>query len=83
MLATRSETDAVPITISGSRAVLAPRTYYVRGGAVEVTVGKPIGSRGVSATELANRVREEILATFDFNYEKTLDRNTYSLSRKV
>jgi 1-acyl-sn-glycerol-3-phosphate acyltransferase len=83
MLATRSEAEAVPITISGSRAVLAPKTYYVRGGPVEVTVGKPIGSRGISAMELANRVREEILATFNFNYEKTVDRNTYSLSRKV
>jgi 1-acyl-sn-glycerol-3-phosphate acyltransferase len=83
MLATRSESDAVPITISGSRAVLAPKTYYVRGGSVDVTVGKPIGSRGISAMELANRVREEILGTFNFNYEKTMDRNTYSLSRKV
>ena len=68
MLATRSEAEAVPITISGSRAVLEPKTYYVRGGQVEVTVGKPIASRGLSATELANRVRAEILATF--NHER-------------
>ena len=81
MLATRSEAEAVPVTIRGSRAVLVPKTYYVRGGPVEVIVGKPIASRGLSATELANRVREEILATF--NHEKTLDRNSYSLSRKV
>ena len=83
MLAIRSEADAIPITISGSRAVLAPKTYYVRAGAVEVTVGKPVGSGGMSPTELANRVREEIVANFNFKYEKTVDRNTYSLSRKV
>ncbi len=81
MLATQSDVDAVPITISGSRAVLVPRTYHVRGGWVDVTVGKPIASRGLSAAELAQRVRKEILDTF--NYEKTVDRNTYSLSRKV
>jgi 1-acyl-sn-glycerol-3-phosphate acyltransferase len=81
MLATRSEAQAVPITITGSRSVLAPKTYYVRGGKVEVTVGEPIASRGLSANELANRVRAEILATF--NHDKTLDRNTYSLSRKI
>jgi 1-acyl-sn-glycerol-3-phosphate acyltransferase len=78
MLATRSEAEAIPITIRGSRAVLVPRTYHVRGGSVEVAVGGPIASRGLSTTELANRVREEIVAAF--NYEKTLDRNSYSLS---
>jgi 1-acyl-sn-glycerol-3-phosphate acyltransferase len=82
MLATRSDAAAVPITITGSRAVLPPKTYHVRGGVVEVTVGKPIASHGLSATELANRVREEIVANFN-NHEKTVDRNTYSLSRKV
>ena len=68
MLATRSEAEAIPVTIRGSRAVLVPGTYYVRGGPVEVTVGKPIAARGLSTTELANRVREEILAVF--NHER-------------
>jgi 1-acyl-sn-glycerol-3-phosphate acyltransferase len=81
VLATQSGAEVIPVTITGSRAVLAPKTYHVRGGAVGVTVGKPIGSRDLSAAELAKRVREEILAAF--NYEKTLDRNTYSVSRKV
>ena len=81
MLATKSEADAIPITIRGSRAVLLPRTYYVRGGSVDVAVGKPIASQGLSTTELANRVREEIVTAF--NYEKTVDRNSYSLSRKI
>lgn len=81
MLATKSSAEAVPITIRKSRAVLVPKTYHVRSGSVEVIVGKPIASTGLSTTELANRVREEILAMF--NDEKTLDRNSYSLSRKI
>jgi 1-acyl-sn-glycerol-3-phosphate acyltransferase len=81
MLATKSEAPAVPITIRGSRAVLVPKTYHVRGGNVEVIIGEPIASSGLSAAELANRVRQVILDTF--SHGKTLDRNTYSLSREV
>ena len=81
MLATRSNADVVPVTIRGSRTVLVPKTYHVRGGSVEVIVGHPIASTGVSTTELANRVREQIMAAF--YHEKTLDRDSYSLSRKI
>jgi 1-acyl-sn-glycerol-3-phosphate acyltransferase len=81
MLATKSSAQAVPVTIRGSRAVLVPKTYHVRGGSVEVVIGKPIAPDGLSHTDLANRVREEVLAAF--NHGKTLDRNSYSLSRKV
>src|SRR5438445_4048252 len=35
MLATRSNTELVPVTIRGSRAVLQPGTYHARGGKVE------------------------------------------------
>jgi len=80
MLATNSNAEVVPITIRGSRSVLVPKTYHVRGGSVEVNVGRPIASAGLSNAELAARVRKEIVATF---YDsKTLDRNTYSVSRK-
>jgi len=81
MLATRSNAEVVPMTIRGSRAVLVPKTYHIRGGVVELVIGEPICSEGVPAAELANRVREEIVATF--NYGQTLDRNSYSLSRKI
>jgi len=81
MLAAESGAAVVPVTIRGSRRVLVPKTYHIRSGAVEVIVGEPIPSQGVSTSELANRVREEILMTF--NYGKTLDRNSYSLSREV
>jgi len=81
MLATRSNAEAVPVTIRGSRRVLAPKTYHVRSGSVEVTVGNPIGSTGLSSSELANRVRDDIVAVF--SDEKALDRHSYSLSRKI
>jgi 1-acyl-sn-glycerol-3-phosphate acyltransferase len=77
MLAAKADAEVVPVTIRGSRAVLVPKTYHVRGGVVEVILGKPIGSQGVSTSELANRTREQVLLTF--NHGKTLDRNSYSL----
>jgi 1-acyl-sn-glycerol-3-phosphate acyltransferase len=81
MLAVRSNAELVPVTIRGSRAVLAPATYHVRGGSVEIIIGEPIPSTGISTSELANRVRDEVLAAF--NYEKALDWNSYSVSRKI
>jgi 1-acyl-sn-glycerol-3-phosphate acyltransferase len=64
MLATKSNVPAVPVTIRGSRAVLVPKTYHVRGGPVEVIIGQPISSADVPAAELASRVRERVVATF-------------------
>jgi 1-acyl-sn-glycerol-3-phosphate acyltransferase len=81
MLAAKSEAEVVPVTIRGSRAVLMPKTYHVRTGAVEVIIGKPMTSSGCSTSELATRVREEVVRTF--NDAKALDRDSYSLSRKV
>jgi 1-acyl-sn-glycerol-3-phosphate acyltransferase len=81
MLATKSDAAVVPITIRGSRAVLVPKTYYVHGGPVEVIVGKPVSSQGMSPTDLAVRVRQEVLTTF--NYGQALDRNSYSIPREV
>jgi 1-acyl-sn-glycerol-3-phosphate acyltransferase len=81
MLAAKADAEVVPVTIRGSRSVLVPKTYHVRRGVVEVIVGKPIGSHGIATAELANRVREEVLMTFKNG--KTLDRNSYSLSREV
>jgi 1-acyl-sn-glycerol-3-phosphate acyltransferase len=80
LLATMSNADIVPVTIRGSRAILVPKTYHLHGGTVEIMIGEAIPSGGVSATELASRVRDEVLATF---YGKTLDRNSYPVSRKI
>jgi 1-acyl-sn-glycerol-3-phosphate acyltransferase len=79
MLATRSVADCVPITIRGSRQILTPKSYHVRGGEVEVTIGKPIPSAGRSNADLAKLVRDEIVTT----YEKTLDRYSHAVSSEV
>jgi 1-acyl-sn-glycerol-3-phosphate acyltransferase len=81
MLAAKAEAAVVPVTIRGSRAVLAPKTYYARAGVVEVIVGEPIPSTGLPMGELANRVRQKVVETF--NYGKTLDRDSHSISREV
>lgn len=65
LLATRSGAGTVPVTIRGSRAVLTPRTYHVRGGVVDVTIGVPIESSGLSNADLAEKVREKMLGAFD------------------
>jgi 1-acyl-sn-glycerol-3-phosphate acyltransferase len=80
MLATRSGADAVPIAIRGSRQILQPRTYHVRGGPVEVKIGHPIRSQQVSNTDLARAVRDEIVGLFqDTTHEKTVDRHSSAL----
>jgi 1-acyl-sn-glycerol-3-phosphate acyltransferase len=79
VLAEQSHADVVPITIQGSREVLRPRTYHVRSGPVEVTLGKPISSAGLEGRALMALVRDEITTVFENG--KTLDRNTNSISR--
>ena len=79
VLAEQSQAAVVPVTIHGSRSVLLPRTYHVHGGPVVVTLGNPIPTKGCSLQELNERVRTEILKTFE--HGKTLDRNTHTISR--
>jgi 1-acyl-sn-glycerol-3-phosphate acyltransferase len=81
MLAARAGAAVVPVTIRGSRAVLLPKTLYARPGIVEVVVGEPTPTAGVPTGELSSQVRRQIVETF--NHGKTLDRNTYSISREV
>jgi len=64
VLATQSLVDVIPVTIRGSRRVLVPKTRYVRSGKVEVIIGAPIPSRGLSSDALAARTREIMLAVF-------------------
>lgn len=79
VLAEQSHADVIPVTIRGARAVLVPRTYHVKGGTIEVTIGNPISSTDHAVRELMARVREEITTVFENG--KTLDRNTHSISR--
>jgi 1-acyl-sn-glycerol-3-phosphate acyltransferase len=64
MLAAKSMADVVPVTIRGSRSILIPKTRHVRGGEVQVSVGKPIPTQGLSTTELSKKVRDEIVSVF-------------------
>ena len=79
VLAEQSQAKVVSVTIRGSRDVLLPRSYHVRGGPVEVTLGRPMSTAGLTLRELTVRVREEIITVFQ--NDKTLDRNTHSISR--
>src|SRR5262249_28941581 len=73
MLAVQSLVPAVPVTIKGSRQVLQLRTYHVRPGVVQVHISEPISSEGLSSSDLANKVRQEIVSRFENG--KTLDRH--------
>src|SRR5262245_37858516 len=79
ILAEQFHAKVVPVTIRGSRDVLLPRLYNVMCGRVEVTLGKPMSTDGCTLRELTARVREEIITVFE--NDKTLDRNTHSISR--
>ena len=65
LLATQADVDVVPVTIRGSRHVLTPKTYHVRGGTVQVILGKPRASGNLQPAELASLIRGEIVRTFD------------------
>jgi 1-acyl-sn-glycerol-3-phosphate acyltransferase len=65
VLATQSEVDVIPVTVRGSRHTLVPKTYHVRSGKVEVIVGAPISSRGISSNELSDRTFAEMVKTFN------------------
>lgn len=43
LLAVKTRTPIVPITISGSSAILPKGDWRIRGGEIEVTVGAPVG----------------------------------------
>ncbi|OOY80092.1 hypothetical protein BOW15_08460 [Solemya velum gill symbiont] len=62
--ASRSGLPVMPITIRGSRQIMAGRTWFPRHGPVKVIVSPPISPAGSSwgdAVMLRNAVRKEIL----------------------
>ena len=63
-LAAQSGVDVVPVTVRGSRHILAPHSYHVKSGNVEVIVGRPISSRGLTYDALAERTYEVMASTF-------------------
>jgi len=86
MMATRSGASAVPITITGSRRILVPKTYYVHSGVVEVKIGIPVRPEGLSNSDLAKRVRDDIVAAFygsSETNEEAVYRNSDPISREI
>jgi len=77
ILAEQSMAEVVPVTVRGSREILAPKTYHIRGGEVEVIVGKPVSSAEAEPLELAARLRDEIIRTF--RNGKTVDRDSHAV----
>lgn len=65
LLAVKTKTPIVPVTINGSRAVLLRKDWRIRAGEVEVVVGDPIPVDSVHPADLQGlltRVREIIEA---------------------
>lgn len=60
-LAERTGASLVPITIRGTRDILAPDSWRLRSGQVEVTIGPPVPSNTMSTAELRTVIRDRIL----------------------
>jgi len=63
LLAVQTHTPIVPITVSGSRAVLPPGGWRLRPGVIEVTIEEPVtveGFRPGNLRLLSNQVRDKI-----------------------
>lgn len=60
LLAQRTDASLVPVAIRGTRAVLGPSSWILKGGRVEVTLGPPLTSKDVESDELRSRVRKYI-----------------------
>jgi 1-acyl-sn-glycerol-3-phosphate acyltransferase len=68
LLAIKSGAPVVPVTISGTRAVLPMHSWHVRPGRVEMILHSPIDTAGMkrhAAEALAERVRAVIAADFE------------------
>ena len=68
LLAVKTQTPIVPVTINGSGKILAKGEWRVRPGEIRVTVGSPVSVEGDGAKNLralSARVRELIAANLD------------------
>ncbi|MGH9397189.1 MAG: lysophospholipid acyltransferase family protein [Terriglobia bacterium] len=66
-LAVKSGVPVVPVTISGSRAVLKPDSLHVRPGTVEIVFHPAIPTLGLTLDDvdsLSSQVREQIVSRF-------------------
>lgn len=61
LLATKSRTPVVPISVKGTRGIMARGSVLIRPGRANVVIGRPILVEGLDERMLAERTREEIL----------------------
>jgi 1-acyl-sn-glycerol-3-phosphate acyltransferase len=76
LLAVKTQTPIVPVTINGSGKLLAKGEWRLRPGEIKITVGTPLSVEGDGAKNLralSARVRELIAANLD-SAEETTDR---------
>ncbi|HTY18791.1 MAG TPA: lysophospholipid acyltransferase family protein [Myxococcota bacterium] len=71
-LAVAAQVPIVPITVSGSQRITPKGSLTVHPGAVKITYGKPIPTRGLGIAErqgLKDRVRSAIIQGYDVGYQ--------------
>ncbi len=76
ILAINSGCPIVPITISGSRAILSRRSHDIRRGTIDVVIGDPIDTSGASYESrdlLIARARAAIEANYTPLHARDLD----------
>ena len=84
LLAVKTRTPIVPITISGSSAILPKGDWRIRGGEIEVTVGAPVAVehyRPGNLRTLALRLQELIESNLQIRPQPTLPKPGEERSR--
>jgi len=85
LLAIKTQTPIVPVTINGSGKVLAKGDWRLRAGEIRVTVGTPVSVEGTGVKNLralSERVRDLIAANLD-PAEKTTGRKNHTAEPAV
>lgn len=73
VIAERSGAEIIPVTIQGTRSVLAPRSYKVKAGNVKVTIGERLASNDMSLDHMAAQVRDTIVSVFYSGNESNVE----------
>ncbi|MBI2531352.1 MAG: 1-acyl-sn-glycerol-3-phosphate acyltransferase [Deltaproteobacteria bacterium] len=85
LLAVKTQTPIVPVTINGSGKILAKGDWRLRGGEIQVTVGMPVSVedyRPGNLRALSARVRDLIAANL-VQAEETTERKNYKAEPAV
>ncbi|RPH89660.1 MAG: 1-acyl-sn-glycerol-3-phosphate acyltransferase, partial [Desulfobacteraceae bacterium] len=67
ILAVKSGRPLVPVSISGSAAVLPKKSFSIKPGIIDIAVGKPIPTRGISV-KAVEPLMEQVRAAIQQQY---------------